>query len=246
VRRVLTHCLGRPIYSYPVTLYLGIVLGLYAELSAARAQGVDTAPLLAATLILAAIALLGARLLFVALNWPRFRREPRRILRFAEGGASLFGGILLAVPCSLLLLPAFDIGFGAFWDLASFTMLVGMAVGRIGCFLNGCCAGRPYDGRLSMYLPDEQGRWRRRIPSQLLESAWSATVLAGLVVLWRRVPFDGALMIYTVIAYSAGRFALEALRERPDAFRGLWVQRAIALSLIAASLVAFAMTMRAT
>ncbi len=246
MRRVLVHCLGRPIYSYPVALYFGIVLGIYAELFAARAQGIAIAPLLAATLILAAIALLGSRLLFVALNWPRFRREPQRILRFAEGGASLFGGILLAVPCSLLLLPAFDIGFGTFWDLASFTMLVGMAVGRIGCFLNGCCAGRPYDGRLSMYLPDEQGRWRRRIPSQLLESAWSATVLAGAVVLWRRLPFDGALMIYTVIAYSAGRFVLEILRERPDAIMGLHVQRAISLSLISASLVALALAMGAT
>src|SRR5690349_11978692 len=101
MRRVLVHWLGRPIYSYPVMLYVGIVLGIYLELLEARRVGVDSSSLLLATLFITAVALLGSRLLYVALYWSNFRGRPARILNFAEGGASIYGGLLLAVPVSL-------------------------------------------------------------------------------------------------------------------------------------------------
>jgi phosphatidylglycerol---prolipoprotein diacylglyceryl transferase len=239
MRRVLGQFLGRPIYSYPVMLYFGIVLGIYIELLAASRVGVDSGDLLLATLVMAAVALLGSRLLYVALYWSNFRGEPARILRFAEGGASIYGGLLLAVPVSLLALQIFGIRFGVFWDLVTFVMLAGMAVGRIGCFLSGCCAGRAYAGCLSMYLPDEQGRWRRRIPSQLVESAWSVILLAGAVALWRRLPFDGALLLYSMAGYGGGRLFLENLRQNPDRVAGVSAQRAISWSLIGIALAIF-------
>ena len=241
MRRVLVHWFGRPIYSYPVMLYLGIVLGIYTELLAARRIGVDSGDLLLATLIMAAVAWLGSRLLYVALYWPRYRGRPGRILNFAEGGASIYGGLLLAVPVSLPVLPVFGIRFGVFWDLATFVMLAGMAIGRIGCFLSGCCAGRAYAGRLSMYLPDGQRRWRRRIPSQLVESAWSATLLVGAIALWRRLPFDGALLLYAMAGYGGGRLFLEKLRQDPDRIAGFSAQRVISLSLVAIALATFAL-----
>src|SRR5713101_7222602 len=101
MRRVLFTLRGRPVHSYPVMLYFAIVLGIYSQLIAARSIGVDTGAALAATLILVAIALLGARLLFVVPHWREFSREPGRILRFADGGASMYGGVLLAVPTSV-------------------------------------------------------------------------------------------------------------------------------------------------
>ena len=241
MRRVLLHWAGRPIYSYPVMLYLGIVLGIYAQLIAARRVNADGPALLAATLVLAAVALFGARLLFVALNPSLFRDNPGRILRFADGGASLYGGLLLAVPVSIPVLKALGIGFGLFWNLAPFVMLTGMTVGRLGCFLSGCCAGRPSAGRLSLYLPDEQGRWHRRIPAQLFESAWSATLLAGAFVLWRLQPFGGALLLYAMAGYGGGRLFLEKLRQNPDMVGGLRAQRGISAALVVVALVVFAL-----
>jgi len=239
MRRVLFRCFGRPIYSYAAMVYLGLVLGIYVQLFAARSIGVDTGSTLTATLILVATALLGARLLYVMPRWQAFRHQPSRILRFSEGGASMYGGILLAVPLSLPVLATLGIPFGVFWDLASLTILVGMVITRVGCFLNGCCAGRPSSAWWAVHLPNDKGVWRRRIPTQILEIAWSLVVLAGAAVLWPRLPFHGALFFYTIGAYGAGRFVLEAAREEQDRVMGVSLQQAISAGCVAVSLGAF-------
>lgn len=193
MRRILFRFFGTPIYSYPAMLYLGIVLGIYAELHAAKSIGMDLHRTLFATLILLSMALLGARLLHVVPLWYVYRYNLKRILHFSNGGASMYGGLLVAVPASLPLLAAFGLPFGSFWDVASFTMLVGMVVTRVGCFLNGCCCGRPTLGRWGLNLPDHEGVWRKRIPMQMWEAAWGAAVLVGGIMVWSIRPFDGAL-----------------------------------------------------
>jgi phosphatidylglycerol:prolipoprotein diacylglycerol transferase len=239
MRRVLFHCFGLPMYSYPVMVYLGLVLGIYVQLYAALSIGVDTGATLTATLVLVATALLGARLLYVVPRWRVFRKHPSRVLRFSEGGASMYGGILLAVPISVPVLALLAIPFGVFWDLASLTMLVGMIVARVGCLLNGCCAGRPASAWWAIRLPNDKGVWRRRIPTQMLEIAWSLAVLAGAAALWGRLPFQGALFFYTIGAYGAGRIVLEAAREEQDHVMGVSVQQAISAACVVVSIGAF-------
>ncbi len=228
-----------PIYSYPAMLYLGVVLGIYAELAAATAIRLDRERTLAATLILLSSALLGARLLFVVAHLPFYRSQPQRILRFSDGGASMYGGLLLAVPLSLGLLPVLGIPFGAFWDAASFTMLIGMIVTRLGCFLNGCCAGKPTDSVLGMRMADYRGVWARRFPTQVFEAAWGTIVLAGACLIWPRLPFAGALFLYAMGAYGAGRIVLESTRHEQDRLFGLTLHRALSTVFVAVSLAAF-------
>ena len=240
MRRVLFVWGGWRVHSYPAMLYVGIVLGIYAQLGAARSLDLDAGRTLAATLLLLTTALLGARLLHVVAHWPVYRADPARILRFAEGGASMYGGVLVAVPLSVLLLPLLGLPFGAFWDTASFTMLVGMIVTRAGCFLNGCCAGRPTASRWGVSLPDYRGVWRRRVPLQALEAAWGLGVLAGACGLWSRRPFGGAVLLFTLGAYGAGRILLEPLRDETDRVMGTSVHRAISTGFVAIALGALA------
>lgn len=240
MRPILFRLGGVSIYSYLAMLYLGIVLGIYAQLHAGRTIGLEPARTLIATLVLLMAALMGARLLFVIPNWRMYRRAPRRIWRFSDGGASMYGGLFLAVPLSLPLTAILQIPFAAFWDTASFTMLVGMIVTRAGCFLNGCCAGRPTQGWLGLDLPDHRGVWTRRIPNQFLEAAWGLLALTGAVVLWEHRPFAGALILYALGAYGAGRIVLETARDEPDRVRGVRLQRAISMVFVAVSLTAFA------
>jgi phosphatidylglycerol:prolipoprotein diacylglycerol transferase len=240
MRPVLFQWRGLTIHSYPALLYLGLVFGMFAGLHAATLEHLDPARVLAATVLLLAVALLGARLLFVVLHWQRFREAPRRILRAREGGAAMYGGLVLAVPVSLPLLGSFRLPFGQFWDAASFTMLVGMIFARGGCFLHGCCAGRATHGRLALHLPDRHGVWARRIPTQILEAAWAAVVLAGAVAAWSHRPFSGALFLYVLGAYGLGRVILESARERQDRVLGFAFHRALSIGFVCAALSAFA------
>jgi phosphatidylglycerol:prolipoprotein diacylglycerol transferase len=240
MRRVLFRCGSVSIYSYPAMLYVGIVAGVYAQLFAALSIRLNIARTLTATLVLLTTALVGARLLFVIQNWSSYRRHLRRMWRFSESGASMYGGFLLALPVSVPLLAILQIPFGAFWDVASFTMLTGMIVTRFGCLLNGCCAGRPTTYWFGLNLPDSEGVRRRRVPVQILEAAWGMVVLAGAVMLWRHLPFEGALILYTMGAYGAGRIVLESSRNKQNRVAGINLLRGISVTFVTVSLVAFA------
>ena len=218
MRRVLFSWHGVEVPSYPALLYLGLVAGVYAGYGAAASMGIDPDRATAATLILIAPALVGARLWFVLTHWELFRRESRRIWRRGDGGAALVGGLLLAVALSPAVLAPLGLPFGAFWDAATFTMLVGMVFTRVGCLLNGCCVGRPSDGRLALRLPDHEGHWTRRHPVQLFELAAAVGLLAAALAISIDPPFAGSIFICVAAGYGAARAVLNPLRE-PQAIR---------------------------
>jgi phosphatidylglycerol:prolipoprotein diacylglycerol transferase len=210
---VLVQWRGIRIYSYPVMIYLGLTLGIILGNSMARAAALDPFCFFAAVLILAALGLIGARLSFVAANWKYYRQRPRSIWKQAEGGAAVLGGLVLSVAISPLVLLPLDLPLGLFWDSASFVMLVWSIFGRLGCFLHGCCSGKPSGGFFALHLPDHCGVWRRRIPTQLLESALGGCILAMAGVLWAYRPFPGALFLICLTGYGLGRAALYPLRD---------------------------------
>jgi prolipoprotein diacylglyceryltransferase len=221
-------------------LYVGIVCGIFAQHYAARLIHLDPVRTVGATLILLAPALGGARLLFVLSHWRAYRGDARRIWQSSEGGAAMYGGLLLAVPLSVPVLAALEVPFGSFWDVASLTMLIGMIFARAGCFLNGCCSGRPTSGWLGLNMPDHHGVWRRRIPTQMLEAAWGLAVLAGAIGIWGHLPFAGALFLYTLGAYGAGRIVLESTRQYQTYVRGLALHQVLSTAFVAISLATFA------
>jgi phosphatidylglycerol:prolipoprotein diacylglycerol transferase len=236
VRRILFEWRGIKLSSYLVMLYLGILLGISAGTYGAWLDGLNPGRVYLALLLLFPAALVGARLLFVIAHWQIYRREPQRIWRQSEGGASLYGGLVLSFLVSLPVLKILRLPLGPFWDAASVTLLIGMICTKVGCFLNGCCGGRPTTSRLALYLPDYRGIWRRRVPTQLLEAGLAAMILLGLVGLWNRRPFVGALYLYTVAAYSLGRWWLESTREDIEALGPLSLHRTISAVLAAACL----------
>jgi prolipoprotein diacylglyceryltransferase len=194
-------------------LYLGCVAGVYVGAAVAGESGLDESQFALITIGLLLPAMVGARAWFVVRHLDLYRHEPRRIAARAEGGAALFGGLAVGVVVSVPVLAVGGLAFWTFWDAAIVTMLVGLIVTRFGCLLNGCCAGRPTDGRLGLRLPNVGGRWQRRYPTQLLEAAFGGLVLAGALTLRHVLPFDGALFLSVVALYCAARLVLEPMRE---------------------------------
>jgi phosphatidylglycerol:prolipoprotein diacylglycerol transferase len=233
MRRVLFRVFGVPIHSYPAMLYVGLVLGTVAGNYAAHIAGLDGLRVFIATLILIIPSLGGARLLFLVTHWNYYKSNPSEIWNLKTGGMSQYGGILLAVPISIPLLSAIALPFGAFWDVASFTILVGMIFTRFGCLLNGCCAGRESTAWYSMRLPNRDGTWAKRNPTQIMEAMWATSLLVASVSIWQKLPFDGALFVFVAAGYALGRLVLESLRDLPPAKTRFTIQHAISLFIIA-------------
>ncbi|HWJ15221.1 MAG TPA: prolipoprotein diacylglyceryl transferase family protein [Gemmatimonadaceae bacterium] len=234
MRPVLFYWRGRPIWSYPAMLYIGLVFGVLAGNVAAHAEGANAFAVFVATFALLVPALIGARLLFVATHWEHFRGDWRRIWRRDDGGAAQYGALFIMIPLSVPVLRMLGVGMGAFWDAAAFTILVGMTFTRIGCFLNGCCAGRPNPWGLR--LPNRSGTWERRVPTQLLEAALALLLVWLAVAAWPTRPFAGAVFLLVAGGYGGGRLLLETLRERSPG-RGLFsIHHAISLAMVITAL----------
>ncbi|MCZ7624901.1 MAG: hypothetical protein C3F12_07365 [Candidatus Methylomirabilota bacterium] len=239
MRRVLWRWRTITIYSYPAMQYLGLVFGIVGGNYAANRAGLNSAAIFLATFLLLVPALVGARLWHVALHWKTYRRAPARIWRRSEGGMAMYGGLPFALLTSVPLLSFLRLSFGAFWDVATFTILIGMICGRIGCLLNGCCSGRPTEGRLALYLPDHRGIWKRRIPTQVLDAGWAMLLLVGAVGLSSRLPFPGALFLYCLAGYGIGRLGLESTREQQNKVGTLSINHVISAAIVGLAATAF-------
>jgi phosphatidylglycerol---prolipoprotein diacylglyceryl transferase len=193
--------------AYKVMLYVGCVLGVYAGAAVADGKGLDPSRFALVTIALLIPAFAGARAWFVVRHGP-----VSRLLDRSQGGAGLFGGLVVAIVVSIPTLHLAKLPFWTFWDAAIITMLVGLIFTRFGCQMNGCCAGRPTNSRLGMVLPDVTGTRRRRYPTQLLEAGFAALVLVVAVAVHNRVN-DGAVFAGVVGLYCVARSVLQPLRE---------------------------------
>lgn len=139
---------GLPVRSYGVMLLLAIVAA--TSLAAWRASRLQLHPDLVMTLIfwMFVPGIVGARAFYVIEYWPQFQRgTPSEtffaVINVAQGGlvvyGSLIGGLLGIVAfCWKFRLPLLAVG-----DLVAPSLVLGLAIGRIGCLLNGCCYGGP-------------------------------------------------------------------------------------------------------
>jgi len=184
----------------------GVLVGLAAQTLLLAGEGVS--PLVSVGITVAALlaGLAGAKLRYIMLHPDTWRRSP------AEGWA--VDGFLVAMPLVAVLgLVALEVPIGRFVDASSPGLFFGIAIGRIGCFLTGCCAGRVTRSRWGIWSSDRRVG-ARRIPAQLLESATGlilgAAALVALLVL--RPPVDGLIFLTGLLLYTLARRMLLRLR----------------------------------
>ena len=223
--------------AYPAFLFLGLTFGAIAGTYWGTAAGLDPTRLYAGLILLIIPALAGSRLLYVATHWSYYREHSAEIFSTSSGGAALYGGLLLALVVSVPLLRILGLPFGVFWDAAAITLLVGMVFTKIGCQLNGCCAGRCSSSWIAINLPNASGVWCPRVPTQLLEFALAVVLLAG-ALLWKDRPFGGAVFFLSVAIYAAARIPLGATREKIDRMGSVNIYNIISVVLLIGSVVA--------
>lgn len=105
----------------------------------------------------------------------------------------------------------------------------GLAVGRWGCFFNGCCYGNPTRLPWAWDFGDGQGRH----PTQIYEFLFHAAMAAVIVWLMRRNLLSRQRLKLYLIAYALFRFGTEWLRPAPPSWLGLTFYQWVSLALIA-------------
>jgi phosphatidylglycerol:prolipoprotein diacylglycerol transferase len=154
-------------------------------------------------------------------------------LKFWQGGLTYYGGFLLAVPLGLLYARRKNLGVWRVADLAAPVIMLGLVLGRIGCFLNGCCYGAPTDAPIGVQLPGHAGPVH---PTQLYEAVGAlALFLALRYAIAPRKRRDGDVFAALLVLYGVMRFAIELLRaDQRGSLGPLSTSQALSIPLIAA------------
>ena len=162
-------------------------------------------------------ALIGARLFYVIRFWNSdFALEPfSNVFKVWRGGLVFQGGFIFAAFALLPYCYKKKIPIGNLGDLIAPALPLGHAIGRIGCFINGCCYGFvPYNGPLAVrysFSPDNH------FPAQLVESLGNVIICAILLLIEKRNIARGKLFLVYLFCYTILRFCVEPLRgDYPD------------------------------
>lgn len=132
------------ISSYVVFLVLAFSVGYFDALRRAEASGLERKIVERTYLAFLFGALAGARLFHVFLESPEYYAEaPHRTLAFWQGGFSLWGGAMGGLAAVSVVARKLGASRLVVFDLFAPSMLLGVAIGRIGCLLAGCCFGLP-------------------------------------------------------------------------------------------------------
>ena len=99
-------------------------------------------------------ALLGARLLYVIVEYRYFLDSPLEIFKFWKGGLVFYGGLILGVLISLWYLKRSQMPMWKTADLLAPSIALGQSIGRWGCFFAGCCYGKKTDVAWGITLAD--------------------------------------------------------------------------------------------
>lgn len=142
---ILFHIGSLEVRSYGVMIVIGFALAVWWSMRVAPRYGVESEQILDFVLLTALAGVLGARLVYVLLDWSSFAREPLRALYFWEGGLSFHGAVIGGGLAVALLARRKGIPFLRLADVLAPGVALAYAIGRIGCFLGGCCYGVPTD-----------------------------------------------------------------------------------------------------
>lgn len=241
---VLIRIYGIPIYSYGLFLALAFLVCVILVLRRAVSIGIAPHHILDLCLYTIISGIIGARLLYVVLNWDYYIIHPAEILLLNKGGLDFYGGFILALIIAVLFVKKRRLPLLEISDIIILYLPLGQAIGRIGCFLNGCCYGRPTDLIFGVQfppysLPSQQFGSNHFIhPTQIYSSIIDLFIFIILDLRIKHKRFNGQIVLDYMFIYGTARFLLEYLRaDNPAVFCGLSIPQIVSILMIITALV---------
>ena len=183
------------IYSYGMMVAIAFLFGIFiARLEAVR-KNIKQDLVYDFSFYLIIGSIIGARIYYILFfDVSGLLKNPITIFKIWQGGLSIHGGLLAGVITGLVFSRLKKISFWALADLVSPSIILGQAIGRIGCYLNGCCSGI------------------NNQPTQIYELILD---FIGFLLLWKlrkKIKFQGGLFLLYLMMYAVIRIIVSRFR----------------------------------
>ena len=202
------------IHGYGLMIGIGVLCCIFMGMKRAKKNGLSEDAVIDIAIWGLLAGFLGAKLLYVIVEWKRFLADPLSVL--GSEGFVVYGGIIAGVLAAIIYCKRKKLVFLEYFDLCSASIALAQGFGRIGCFLAGCCYGRETDSWVGVVFP--QGCMApagvKLIPTQLFSAAFDIGMFVVLCILINsRKYIKGIPTSVYLIGYAVGRAIIECFRS---------------------------------
>jgi phosphatidylglycerol---prolipoprotein diacylglyceryl transferase len=155
------------IQSYGTMMVIGFVVALWLMRRLMKKSGQNPEHVTNIAMYALLTGLVGARLFYVIHHHDLFVGRFMEIFAIWKGGLEFLGGFLFGLAFLWLYLWKQKLPKRLYLDILAIGLMVGLGFGRIGCFLNGCCFGRPADVPWAVQFPYESPSFYSQIRPDL-------------------------------------------------------------------------------
>jgi phosphatidylglycerol:prolipoprotein diacylglycerol transferase len=210
------------IYTYGFLLALAFLAAIYVAGREAARLGLPAGKFFDLCFYIILAALVGSRLLFVILEPRVFFHNPLEILALWRGGLDFQGGLFLVLVVAYLFIRHHKLPWRPTLDALALGAPLGQFIGRMGCFMAGCCYGKPTNvpWAVTFTAPNTLCPYRVPVhPTQLYEGFLDLGVFLFLYWFRPRKLYDGQMLLLYLFLAGLTRFVVEFYRSPLD-YRG--------------------------
>jgi phosphatidylglycerol:prolipoprotein diacylglycerol transferase len=250
--------LNLPVYGFGLMVVIAFYVALIVAVRRCRRARLDPAVIFDLAVWMLLGGLIGARLFYVVESWGGSVRTLAQVFMIWEGGIVFYGGALGGFAALFLFWVVRRFPLAATLDAIAPSVALGSGLGRIGCFLNGCCYGDVCNIRaLAVRFPKDSPAWLAErahglipadAPTSLpLHPTQLYLALDGLILFLLLSAFyplrrrDGEVIALLMVTYPVTRFFIERLRDDDPALGlGLTISQWISMVLVLAGAMTWA------
>lgn len=216
------------IHAYGLMLAISFMLGIYWAMARASKRGIEKNDILDLSIVVVLCAIIGSRFFYVITHLKEFRGRWTDTFNPLQSsgevgisGLSMLGGVVMVFIALVIYCRIKKISILRLCDTLAPTFALGIGLTRIGCFLNGCCFGRPGNLPWCMKFPLDSPagsvlQYTRIHPTQLYSSLYGFLILVVILLVDRKKRPDGFLLSIFFMLYGIARFLIDFVRYYED------------------------------
>ncbi len=244
---------GVKIFGYGLMLFFAFLGSMHLAARRARRESLDPEVIYDLALWVFIGGILGARGFYVVQYWGTQIHSFWEIFEIWKGGIVLYGSIFGGTLTFFLYRALRPFPLRPMLDVVAPSLAFGIAIGRLGCFLNGCCWGDTCNLPWAVTFPRESPPWNAELARGLIPPDASSSLalhptqlystIDGLILLFLLNGYyplrrrDGEVMGILMLCYPITRYFIEDLRNDEGVFwAGMTVSQCISVALFAGGL----------
>ncbi len=205
------------VHGYGLMIGIGFILAVVIGSLRTRNLGLSDDHFTNIAICLLVFGFMGGKILYIIVNFKLFLQDP--LTHLGSEGFVVYGGIIVGIFSIFVYCRIKKLSFLSYMDMMSPAVMINQGFGRIGCFMAGCCHGRPTTSAFSVTFTDPHclaPTGVPLIPTQPISAVFDLCVAAFLFAIQRKVKYRGTVSGLYLMLYGVGRFVIEIFRGDLD------------------------------